>query len=106
MKDQKLMAFWKHHDGDNYKYLHGEVVRFTPEGFVETKEYGGGRYFLPVMILPYDEGEKVEQLLDEAEYLYRAGQEKLKREYYANISNNTRLPDLTPEKYRVEGDIS
>jgi hypothetical protein len=53
--NQKLMAFWKSFDGVVEIVLCGEISGFVSGGKVKIKEYGN-QIFLPIRILPYEEG--------------------------------------------------
>lgn len=54
--EQRLMAFWKY---DQYPFvLWAEITKFLKNGRVEVVGHDG-YYPLPVLILPFDEGEKL-----------------------------------------------
>lgn len=60
--EQKLFAFWEY---DMHPYfLGGEVVGFTSKGNVRVVGYEG-YVFTPVKILPYDEGKRIYDLIQE-----------------------------------------
>ena len=50
----KMFAFWKY---DLFPYvLGGEVEKMDERGCVETKNYGPGRWFTPIKLLPVEPG--------------------------------------------------
>ena len=78
MKEQRLMAFWRH---NHFPYcLHGEVMEFRPGGLVKIKEYGGA-LFRPLVILLYEEGGALADKLDELEHAYRGDLKELHTKY-------------------------
>lgn len=78
--EQKLIAFWKY-DREPF-VLSGEVESFTSDGYVMVKGYGYA--FNPIKILPYDEGIKVK---DKIEELGRSTRVKI-AETYAECKNS------------------
>jgi hypothetical protein len=57
---QELMAFWSY---DQFPYLlWSEVVEFTPAGRARVKGYGGSA-FVPVYVLPVEQGEELAEKL-------------------------------------------
>ena len=62
---QGLFAFWAY---DQYPWLlGGHVTRVRYDGNVETREFGTGHWFHPVILLPEAEGEKWKAKLDRLE---------------------------------------
>ena len=81
MKDQELFAFWRH---DMYPYVLGvTVVKILEDGKVQTKEYGNGYVFKPLLILPLKEGKELRQKLGELEAGYRKAQDDLRKKWFA-----------------------
>jgi hypothetical protein len=76
---QEVMAFWPY---DRYPYcLCGTVTEYRDKGLVCTKEYGPGRYFKPIVIVPHAEGMTIKDRLDNLEKQYRLAKAKIDYEY-------------------------
>ena len=81
-KKEKLMAFWSH---DIFPYtLCGEVIHIGPEGQVKVKGYGTMR-FIPIKIVPYEEGLEYKKKLEELKLEHREETEKLHARLLAEI---------------------
>jgi len=68
--EQRLIAFWENNSGSYPGILSGEVLEFQDSGRVLTKEYAG-MMFKPIVILPYDDGLKVQKHLRDLADEYR-----------------------------------
>lgn len=58
-------AFWRY---DKYPFfLGGTITKMHDTGTVETKEFGRGRYFRPVLIVPKKTGLEIQKTLERLE---------------------------------------
>lgn len=79
--DQKLYAFFK---WDNWpiRVLGGEVESFTAKGNVIIKNFSGGAY-APLMIMPYEDGVKLNDQLKALQMEHEEKKRALMAEYKA-----------------------
>lgn len=78
-----LYAFWKY---DLYPFvLGGHVVKMREDGSVETKEYGHGSYFKPILIMPSGPGEKLAAEIKELGRAHSDAIAELNREWRNKI---------------------
>lgn len=74
-----LFALWRY---DTYPYvLGGTITDILANGNVETKEYGYGFYFKPLLILPVKEGKELLNRLEALEDEYSKALEKFHKEW-------------------------
>jgi hypothetical protein len=85
----KLYAFWRH--GTFPYVLGGTIKTMAANGVVECHEYGGGRRFMPIKILPAEAGRKLLLKLKALEIEHRKAQEAFDVEW------EERLKALLPE---------
>lgn len=78
--EQRLIAFWENSSGSYPRVLSGEVMEFHDNGRVSTKEYGG-MYFKTIMVLPFDDGLKVQKHLRDLAEEYRAELDSLNQRF-------------------------
>lgn len=88
VKENKLWAFWKY-DGHYPRILGGEVVDIGPSGTVKTKQYGYMR-FVPLLIVPKEEGQRIQTILKDLEGEYGRTERELKDKFEAE--RQYRLP--------------
>ena len=78
---QKLYAFWKYSE---YPYvLGGPIERFTADGLVYISSYQGS--FRPVLILPLQDGLKIQERLSDLREAYKTAQVVLHRNGLAKL---------------------
>lgn len=86
-------AFWRY---SSFPYcLHSEVVDKLEDGKVQTKGYQG-LLFIPFKILPYSEGKKLGEQLDEITGSYNKELEKFNSKYNEMVYNL--IPELKSQK--------
>lgn len=88
--EQRITAFWENSTGRYPGILSGEVVKFQSGGRVLTKEYPG-MYFNPIMILPYDEGLKVQKKLRDLAEEYQTELDNLNKRFKDKLSDYTNI---------------
>ncbi len=78
-----LIAFWEY---DKYPYcLGGNVTKITDNGDVEIEQYGKGRYFCPIKILPENKGIEVLKILSSLKDEYDEEKEQLKDKFISKL---------------------
>jgi len=78
-KELQLIAFWKH---DKFPFcLYGKVTEIDERGYVQTIEYGPGRCFKPVIILPIVVAEAVIGNLKKLEDEYNKARSEVDKEF-------------------------
>lgn len=74
-----LYALWRY---DSYPYvLGGTVTRMDQMGAVETREFGVGRWFKPLKILPIKEGRALRKQFEKLREEFRQAEEKQKDDF-------------------------
>ena len=83
LKSHKLFAFWRY---SSYPYvLGGTITKMRDDGFVETVEYGPGRGFNPVKILPLAQGKALMAKIEALRNAQREAVTKLDQEWRKKI---------------------
>jgi len=91
--EQALYGFWKH---DLFPYcLGGEIVKFDKDGTIETKGYGKGLSFKPLLIVPKEEGMRLNLLLDEIKQRRSQELDDLNKRFAADVGDIIRIPGRT-----------
>ena len=82
--NKTLYAFWSY---NLYPYfLSGEVTDMRDNGAVETKEYGPGNWFGPVLLLPLNAGLELREKLKTLENDYREAERKLRKDFDGQLT--------------------
>lgn len=92
-------AFWRY---DQFPYFNGGTIEeMSKEGAVLTKEYGYGRWFQPVLILPLVAGLELQRKLDLLTKQHRAAVAKLDLDFRAELAKAApNLPQLQKARRR------
>ena len=80
---QTLYAFWEH---DSPPFLGGTITKMNIEGMVETKEYGRGSYFQPILIVPAETGRAIHAQLEDLESDKIEAEKALWTKYRASVA--------------------
>jgi len=91
-KNMNLYAFWEY---DQFPYVLGSPVReFLDNGMVKVTGFGGST-FRPILVVPLDEGERIQAKLQSLRDEYRAAQQ----EFEASWAKRTQgLPEPLQRK--------
>lgn len=81
----RLMAFWSY-DKPPY-FLGGPITRMYPDGSVETQNYGKGKGFKPIKIIPLAQGRRLLQRLSDAEVQHRTEENKFRKSWVQCFNN-------------------
>jgi hypothetical protein len=82
-------AFWNY---DQYPFfLGGTVTHMREDGLIQTKEYGPGHWFRPVLIVPEETGKIMKNTLRHLEEDYCKAQKALAKEFAEKLAKQCPL---------------